>query len=145
LGLFLGDGLFWSNVQADVGGKPDATFASNEAFRSNRVRLIEGKDEGYVELEGSPNVVIEVVSRSSVHKDKVLLRKAYWEAEVREYWIVDARKKPLTFDVLRHTAKGYRATPLRDGWLKSIVFGKSFRFTQQTTALGHPGYTLAVR
>ena len=31
------------------------------------------------------------------------------------------------------------------GWLKSAVFGKSFRLTRQVDPLGDPRYTLAVR
>jgi hypothetical protein len=42
--------------------------------------LIEGKEEGHVELEGSLDMVLEVVSASSVHKDTVVLRRAYWQA-----------------------------------------------------------------
>jgi hypothetical protein len=145
LGLFLPDGLFLCNVHADIAGNPDGTFASTEALRSNRVRLIEGKKRGYVELEGSPDMVLEVVSRSSTHKDRVTMRQAYWESEIREYSVVDARKKPLQFDILRYSARGYVATRKHDGWLKSIVFDKSFRLTQQTSALGHPEYTLEVR
>jgi Uma2 family endonuclease len=80
-------------------------------------------------------MVLEVLSRSSVRKDRVILRQAYWEAEVREYWLVDARDAPVQFDVLRHTAKGYTASRKADGWIKSAVFGKSFRLTQERTAL----------
>jgi hypothetical protein len=59
---------------------------------------------------------------------------------------VDARKEPLTFDVFRHTAKGYTATRKQDGWLKSAVFGKSFRLTQQVDpALGDVVFNLEVR
>src|SRR5205814_3191780 len=100
---------------------------------------------GYVELEGSPDMVLEVISRSSVHKDTVVLRQAYWESEIREYWLVDVRREPLKFDILRHTAKGYAATRKQDGWIKSAVFGKSFQLTQGKSALGHPEFTLAVR
>jgi Uma2 family endonuclease len=144
LGLFLGDGALLSNVDADMAVVPDAVFVSTDGLR-DRVRLLEGKDEGYVELEGSPDMVLEVVSRSSISKDTEALREAYWEAGVREYWLVDARLEPLTFDILRHTARGYRATPKKGGWLASAVFGKSFRLTRQVSALGHPKYTLAVR
>jgi Uma2 family endonuclease len=144
LGLFLGDGAMLSNVDADIAVVPDALFVSTAGLQ-DRVRLIEGKDEGYVELEGSPDMVLEVVSRSSVHKDTEVLRQAYWEAGVREYWLADARPDPLAFDVLRHTARGYRATPKKGGWLASAVFGKSFRLTRQVNTLGHPEYTLAVR
>jgi Uma2 family endonuclease len=144
LGLFLGDGALLSNVDADVAVIPDALFVSTDDLR-DRVRLLEGKDEGYVELEGSPDMVLEVVSRSSVHKDTDVLRAAYWEAGVREYWLVDARPDRPEFDILRHTARGYRATPKKGGWLTSAVFGKSFRLTRQVSTLGHPEYTLAVR
>jgi hypothetical protein len=144
LGLYFPDGAYLSNVDADFDCKPDATFVSNAGLR-DRVRLIEGKDGGYVELEGSPDMVLEVVSTSSVRKDTVVLRRAYWEAGIREYWLVDARREPLTFDILRHTARGYAATRKADSWVRSAVFGKSFRLTRQTNALGHPEYSLEVR
>lgn len=145
LGLFLGDGLLLSNVDADIANKPDATFIATETLQSDRVRLIEGMEQGYVELEGSPDMVLEVVSDSSVRKDTVELRQAYWEAGIKEYWLVDARNEPLKFDILRHTAKGYVATRKQGGWHKSPVFGKSFQLPQGKSALGHPEFTLAVR
>lgn len=145
LGLFIPDGVLLSNFAGDISGNPDATFLSTATLRSDRIRLIEGKDEGYTELQGEPDMVLEVVSTSSVKKDTVILRQAYWEAGVREYWLVDARKEPLQFDILLHTAKGFVATRKQRGWLKSAVFGKSFHFSQQRDALGYPEYTLAVR
>jgi Uma2 family endonuclease len=143
MGLFLGDGTFLSNVDADIAVVPDALFASNAALE-DRVRLLEGKEEGFVELEGSPDMVLEVVSRGSVHKDTRVLRRDYWAAGVREYWLVDARPEPLVFDILRHTPKGYRATPKKDGWIKSAVFGKSFRLTCRLNAFERPRYILEV-
>ena len=144
LGLFLADGALLSNVDADIAVNPDATFVSTDALR-DRVRVLEGKRKGHVELEGSPETVLEVVSDGSVHKDTRQLRQDYLVAGIREYWLVDARSEPLAFDILRHTPKGYRSTPKKDGWLKSAVFGKSFRLTCQTSGLGHPNYTLEVR
>jgi Uma2 family endonuclease len=145
LGLFLTDGLRLSNLDADISVIPDATFVSTETLRTGGVQLVEGAEEGYVELEGSPDMVLEIVSASSVHKDTVFLRQAYWEAGIREFWLVDARKEPLSFEILRHTARGYVTTRKLEGWVKSAVFGKSFRLTQRTDALGHPDYLLAVR
>lgn len=144
LGLFLGDGILLSNVDADIAVKPDALFASSEALK-DRVRILEGKKEGYVELEGSPDMVLEVVSTGSIRKDTERLRRDYWEAGVLEYWLVDAREEPLGFDILRHARKGYRTTPKQEGWIKSIVFGKAFRLRHRTDALGHPKYTLELR
>ena len=144
-GLYLPDGLFLANINADVGGNPDATFLSNAGLDSNRVRLIEGKKGGYVEVEGSPDMVLEVVSDSSVRKDDVVLRQAYWEGGIREYWLVDARKEPLRFDILRHNAQGYKPARKQDGWIKSAVFGKSFRLTHQLNKRGLPEFKLEVR
>ncbi len=144
LGLYLPDGVLLSNVDADIAVNPDAFFASHAA-RQDRVRLLEGKKGGYVEMEGSPDMVLEVVSDGSVRKDMQQLRQDYWTAGVREYWLVDAREEPLIFDILRYTPKGYRTTPNKDGWMKSAVFGKSFRLTQQTNDHGDPEFTLEVR
>lgn len=143
-GLFFGDGAFLSNVDAEIAVVPDAVFVAH-ASRVDRVRLLEGTKRGYVEMEGSPDMVLEVVSDSSVRKDVHQLRQDYWIAGIREYWLVDARKEPVVFDILRHTPKGYRATPKKDGWMKSAVFGKSFRLTCQTNELEDPEYTLEVR
>jgi hypothetical protein len=145
LGLFLPGGTFWSNVEVDVAGKPDGLFASTEALETGRVRLIEGVEEGYVEIEGSPDMVLEVISTSSVRKDTVVLRRAYWEAGIREYWLVDARGEAPKFEILKHGPKGYTATRRQGGWLKSGVFGRAFRLSQAKSALGHPEFALAVR
>jgi Uma2 family endonuclease len=145
LGLYLSDGLLLSNFAADISGNPDGTFLSYETMRSDGVRLIEGKRGGFTEVQGSPDMVLEVVSDSSVQKDYGLLRQAYWEADIREYWLVDARKAPVKFDLLRHTARSYVATRKQDGWAKSAVFGKSFRLEQTQHPLGHPEFTLAVQ
>jgi Uma2 family endonuclease len=146
LGLFFGDGALLSNVDAAFAVIPDATFVSNAALE-DRVRLLEGRDAGYVELDGAPDMVLEVVSPSSVRKDTVLLRQAYWQGGIREYWLVDARHDPLSFDILRHTPKGYRSTPKKEGWIRSAVYGRSFRLTCRLRSGqgGHPKYTLETR
>ncbi len=144
MGLLLGDGARLSNIRADISVIPDALFAS-EATLKDRLRLLDTRGEGYDELEGSPDMVLEVVSSNSVRKDTQVLLRGYWVAGIREYWLVDAREEPLAFDILRHTPKGYRVTPKRDGWIKSVVFGQSFHLTQRTSPPGHPDYTLEVR
>lgn len=145
LGLFLPDGLLLSNATADISGKPDATFVSTASIQAKQVQLIEGWEGGFVEMEGTPDMVLEVVSTSSVHKDTVVLRQGYWQAGIREYWLVDARQEPVRFDILRRTARNYTATRKQEGWLRSAVFGKSFQLSQHANALGHPEYSLAVR
>ena len=145
LGRFFPDGLLLSSEDADLSGNPDGTFVSKEAFREQHVRLIEGARSGYVEMEGSPDMVLEVVSDSSVEKDTEVLKELYSKAGIREYWLVDARDESLDFDIFRLTSRGYSATRKVDGWMKSAVFGQSFRLTRETDELGHPEFTLEVR
>jgi hypothetical protein len=82
-GLFLPDGLLLSNFAADIAGNPDGTFLSNSTLDSDRIRLIEGAEGGFVEIQGLPDMTLEVVSDSSCQKDTALLRKGYWEAGTR--------------------------------------------------------------
>ena len=145
LGLYLGDGLLLSNFAADISGNPDGTFVSNDTLASDRVRLIEGARGGYTEIQGSPDMVLEIVSDSSVHKDIDVLRQAYWDAAVKEYWLVDARRDPLRFEIFRYTSKGYSAARKQHGWVRSAVFGKTFQLTQGRSTLGHPEFTLRLR
>jgi Uma2 family endonuclease len=144
LGEYYGDGLMVSHGEAELSSKPDGTFVSNKAFRDGSVQLVEGREQGYVELEGSPDMVLEVVSDSSEEKDCELLRESYWKAGIREYWLVDARND-VNFQILRHTDRGYSSVRKSGGWLKSAVFGRSFRLIRTTNHLGHPEFTLEVR
>lgn len=144
-GFYLVDGARVSHPEADLSAVPDGVFILNDSVQTLRVQLVAGVGGGHVRLEGGPDVVLEVVSDSSVQKDTVRLRDLYWKAGVREYWLVDARREPPTFEMLQYGARGFRATRKRDGWLRSEVLGKSFRLVQQTDPLGHPVFTLEVR
>jgi Uma2 family endonuclease len=145
LGLMLQEGAFLSNDEADIGVNPDALFVSHEARAAGRVAYVRGGEGGHVEIQGTPDMVLEVVSRRSVTKDTQILFEYYWKAGIPEYWLVDARKSPVRFEIYRHTADGYVATRRRDGWLKSVVFGKHFRFVESKDRFGDPAYTLEVK
>jgi Uma2 family endonuclease len=145
LGLYLTDGLRLSNTDADLSVKPDGTFISNESMEDANIQLIEGKRGGHKEIEGVPDMVLEIVRDSSVQKDTKRLFKAYWDAGIKEYWLVDVRGERLSFDIFRRKASGYVAVGKRGGWPKSQVFGKSFRLTRDEDRFGHPRYRLEVR
>lgn len=87
-------------------------------------------------------MVLEVVSRSSVRKDVKVLRGAYAFAGIREYWLVDARKAPARFDVLRLSRDRYVAARKRSGWVRSDVFGHWFHLRQDAGADGYPEFSL---
>jgi len=145
LGLYLTDGLRLSNDGAELSSEPDGTFISNECMDEGNIQLIEARGEGYTEIEGVPDMVLEIISNSSVKKDTKLLFNAYWETGIKEYWLVDVRGERLSFDIFRYTAKGFIATRKQGGWLKSHVFGKSFRLTRGEDRFGNPEYTLDAR
>ncbi|MDX1946354.1 MAG: Uma2 family endonuclease [Pirellulaceae bacterium] len=146
LGYVFSDGTLLSHDGAGLSCEPDACFLTYETVASKLARWIRGASEGYVEVEGTPDLVLEVVSTSSVRKDNVTLRDLYWRAGIREYWLVDARATPLKFSLLRHQAKGYvEARKQPEGWLKSAVFGRSFRLVQRLDRLGQPTFDLEVR
>jgi Uma2 family endonuclease len=145
LGRYVPDGMLLTNLEVEFTSQPDGAFVSHRSLRTGRVQLGEGAQGGFVELLGAPDMALEILSPSSVHKDTVLLLDLYWRAGIREYWLADVRGDRLQFDIYRHAARGYAATPKRGGWMKSAVFGKSFRLTRQTDELGHPEFSLEVR
>jgi Uma2 family endonuclease len=145
LGRFVPDGMLLSNVEAAFTTQPDGAFVSREALRSGRVKLIEGATNGFVELEGVPDMVLEIVSDSSVKKDTIVLVDQYWQAGIPEYWLVDAREETIRFDILRQGAKGYTAVRKLAGYAKSQIFNKSFRLTRQLDESGDPEFSLSIR
>jgi Uma2 family endonuclease len=144
-GFYLVDGARVSHPEADLSAVPDGVFLLNESIQAMRVQLMPGAGGGHIRVLGGPDVVLEVVSDSSVQKDTVRLRELYWKAGVREYWLVDARRSPPRFTILRAGAKGFVVVRKQGGWLRSEVLGQSFRLTQHADPLGHPAYTLEVR
>lgn len=66
----------------------------------------------------------------------------YWLAGIPEYWLVDARGDTVEFTIYQRGAKGYVVARRQGGWIKSKVFGASFRLTRGADDLGHPEFTL---
>lgn len=142
LGYYFSDGVLLSNVDANLSTEPDGTFCSFAAIEDKRASLVEGVEQGHVEVDGAPDMVLEVVSAYSVRKDTKILRNLYWQAGIPEYWLVDARKSTVQFDILRWTERGYSSTRRKQGWLKSKVFSRSFRLESKPDRLGNPQYFL---
>jgi Uma2 family endonuclease len=143
LGFYLGDRMLLTHLDAALATEPDGMFVSNDSLGAGRVLLEEGDET--LEVLGTPDMVLEVVSKTSVQKDTVVLRDLYWRAGVAEYWLVDSRAEAPQLDILRHTASKYAITRRQGGWVKSGVFGRSFKVTQAPSAHGVSEYTLASR
>ncbi len=145
-GRFFGDGTLVTNIDAGLSTEPDGAVVLFESLNLNRARLIEASlGEGYVEVAGSPDITLEIVSATSIKKDTVVLRELYWKAGIREYWLVDARGARLDFDILEYGRRGYTAARKQSGWIKSAVLGKSFHLTRASDPAGNPEYTLRIR
>jgi Uma2 family endonuclease len=140
-GVFVHDRMFLTNLAANLSTEPDGLFFFWSTVQSNRLRLIEGAD-GFIELTGSADMVLEIVSKHSVPKDTVMLRELYWKAGFAEYWLVDARGPQPRFEILRHTEKEYVAVETDDGWLTSAIFQRQFQIVKQTNPLGQPQFSV---
>jgi Uma2 family endonuclease len=144
-GNYWSDRMLLTYLPVGLSTEPDGMFATWDTLRDGRVRVVGGRPSDGVEVIGTPDMVLEVVSRSSVRKDLKYLPKLYWAAGVREYWLIDPRGPDLRFDILRHGAGGYRKVSGQDGWRKSAVFGAAFRLTQTADPLGEPAFALEIR
>ncbi len=129
-----------SNVGADLSAEPDLVFISFESFASGRARLVPKVTEEadrYVEIDGAPDLVVEIVSDRSVTKDTVRLAAAYWRAGIPEYWLMDARGKVLAFHIYRQGASGYEPAPANsEGYQHSGVFDHWFRLSRRRDRRG---------
>jgi Uma2 family endonuclease len=80
-------------------------------------------------VEGPPDLAVEVVSATHPERDRIVKRRLYARAGVREYWIADPEARGI--EVLSLAADGWRPA----GW-----------FTAGTTLVSPllPGFRLAV-
>ena len=87
-GMFVADRMLLSCPAANLCTEPDGLFFFWQTVKSGRLQFIEGTD-GIIELLGTPDMTLEVVSKNSVGKDSKRLRELYWKAGILEYWLVD--------------------------------------------------------
>jgi Uma2 family endonuclease len=146
LGHYFSAGMRLTHRAAALSVMPDAVFISYEARSTGRLQYVPTGDGDYDEFVGSPDMVLEVVSNSSLRRDTDELIGFYFRAGIPEYWLIDARGETAEFDIFRAGPDGYVRTRRQSGgWLESQVFGRSFRFTQTTNPRGNPRYEVEVR
>lgn len=142
------DGTLIISKDGNLATEPDLTYVTFDALLTGRVRIGDraGQEMSAIELVGSPDLVVEIVSPSSVRKDKVRLRECYFAAGVREYWLIDARKDTLSFEILIPGDAGYiPAQVAEDGFCFSPVWNRWFLLTRQPHATGLMRYRLEQR
>ncbi len=148
LGKVYVDGARLTNEVANISNEPDLMFCSWETLESGRVSIVESVPgtERYLEIVGAPDCVVEIVSKSSVSKDTRVLKKKYFQAGIDEYWLIDARKAEIDFQLLARGESGYEPVSAdRQGYRKSSVFPLKFKLTRERDRIGHWRYTLLHR
>jgi Uma2 family endonuclease len=144
------DGVLISHKSARVSNEPDALFISKSTLQSKSLTFTaeKGRPQSSKEIVGAVDFVLEIVSPSSRRKDQRLLRSAYFNAGIPEYWIIDALvddNEEVKFDVLVAGKSGYESVRPVDGWLASPTFQCSFRLTRERDEDGFWAYTLSMK
>jgi Uma2 family endonuclease len=144
LGEYFVDGALLTNTQADLGTVPDGTFVTWKTSRSGRVQFVPRRDrEGqFIEIHGTPDWVLEVVSFSTVIKDTVELPVSYYRGGIGEFWLIDARGKDIDFQILVRRRGKYGRSKTREGWTYSPLFRRWFRLVRHLNREGRWNYRL---
>jgi Uma2 family endonuclease len=133
----------------DLSVEPDVVVVLFESLRDGRVRPVSGarnKPGRFIAIEGPVDLVVEIVSDSSVKKDTQILPHLYAQAGVPEMWLVDARGEDLRFEIRTLRENHYELVePDAEGWIRSPHLGHTFRLIRQKRpGLGTWRYTLEV-
>jgi len=90
--------------------QPDILFVSKE--RSNII--------GEKNIQGSPDLVIEIISESTAYRDLVQKKKLYARFGVKEYWIVFPGEEFIEIYTLKDNAYTLYKTCSKDDTLESL-------------------------
>ena len=132
-GTLYTEGVLVSCEGAEVSNNPDGVYVTWESLGTCRVRLVAGRRvEGqFMEIEGAPDWVMEVVSNSSVTKDTRTLRRLFPGGRPRILADRRPRARRSTFRSSSGGKRAYVAAPKKGDWQHSPVFGRSFRLTRR--------------
>jgi Uma2 family endonuclease len=147
LGRLFYDRCLLTNPEAQLSTEPDAMFLSHASAKQRKATFIESSmaQGSYIEVVGTPDWVLEVISPTSAKKDKDRLRKAYFHAGIKEYWIANALGKNVELLVLVRGNKKFVSLRPRDGWYRSPTFERLFRLSRRKAKDGLWDYNLQVK
>lgn len=124
------------SLEGRLSVEPDVVAVLWDSLEAGRVREVpaaSGEAGGFVELEGAPDLVVEVISDSSVQKDRRRLPPLYAKAGVPELWLADARGKIVKMEIHLLGPTGYAAAPSdAQGWSASPFLGRRCRLRRRS-------------
>lgn len=138
-----------TSTAGDLSAEPDvvvALFSSLDAGHVRQVPAVQPAPGRFVELEGAPDLVVEIVSDSSEVKDTERLPVQYAQAGIPELWLLDARGSEVRFEARILVDGSYqRVEPDAEGWTASTLLKADCRVTRQPAP--HDGwlYSLEIR
>jgi Uma2 family endonuclease len=134
---------------AELSAEPDLVFVSNASLDAGRVRLVpkaSGKPDRYAEMEGPPDLIVEIISDASVRKDTERLPAMYDQAGIEEFWLIDARGPELLFQIFTRGSTGYEPVAAdAEGFRRSAVLACSYRLERGRNRQGRLTFDLLSR
>jgi Uma2 family endonuclease len=145
IGEVFADRALLTHEAARLSTEPDAMLATWETLSSGRLKSVPKKNrpDDAIELVGTPDLVVEIVSDSSVRKDLVALRERYARAGIPEYWLIDARGEDIRFEILVLGEDGYAPSAPSGEPQPSPLLGRAFELTRAKSRIGTWIYTLS--
>jgi len=134
-----------SNPAANLSVEPDIVVVFWDTIDAGRTFNVPSKRRPgrFVEMEGSPDLVVEIVSDGSVRKDLIRLPPLYAKAGIPELWLVDARGETIRFEIHRLVAGRYEiGSSDAEGWIASPRLGWRFRLQRREVRPGRWSYRL---
>jgi len=144
-GLLLIDSTRVVCPRAELSVEPDVVFVSRDAIDRGLARLVpksSGEPGRFAEIEGAPDLIVEIVSDTSVVKDTQRLPGAYYAAGVRELWLLDARRDPVSFVIHRRGETGFEPVGEERGAQRSAVMGCGYRLESRANDFGGQDFDL---
>jgi len=102
--LFIGNHLMANKSGYIYPDNVDVHFSDGSLFKPDLVVVLKSNEKilaGRKAIYGAPDMVVEVLSKSTKKKDLTIKKDVYEAQGVKEYWIVDPYMKAISVYLLR--------------------------------------------
>lgn len=102
--LFIGNHLMANKSGYVYPDDVDVHFSDGSIYKPDLVVVLKSNEKilaGRKNIYGAPDMVVEVLSHSTLKKDLTVKKDTYEAQGVKEYWIIDPRAKSVTVYLLK--------------------------------------------